>query len=110
MKFAENNRISHRQLYRQTVLVFLAPFLLCLTGRGGLQGRAGVAGVLAASGILAVYVILLLRMVPWYTDLVKVLGPFQGRAAGLFFLSYVMLTGAYLLNLIAEFQDSGSLF
>ena len=102
MKFAENNRISHRQLYRQTVLAFLAPFLLCLTGSGGLQGRAGVAGVLAASGILAVYVILLLRMVPWYTDLVKVLGPFQGRAAGLFFLSYVMLTGAYLLNLIAE--------
>ena len=29
MKFAENNRISHRQLYRQMILTFLAPFLVC---------------------------------------------------------------------------------
>ena len=30
MKFAENNRISQRQLYRQIVIAFIAPFLLCL--------------------------------------------------------------------------------
>ena len=34
MRFAENNRISHRQLFRQIILVFLAPFLLCLFKNG----------------------------------------------------------------------------
>ena len=102
MKFTENNRISHRQLYRQMVLTFLAPFLLCLPGEGALAGREGVVGILAALPLLAGYVILLMRMVPWYTDPVKNLGPVQGRLAGLFFLSYVLLTGAYLLDLMAE--------
>ena len=102
MKFTENNRISHRQLYRQMVLTFLAPFLLCLPGEGALAGREGVVGILAALPLLAGYVLLLMRMVPWYTDPVKNLGPIQGRLAGLFFLSYVLLTGAYLLDLMAE--------
>ena len=30
MRFAENNRISHRQLYRQMILALLAPFMLCI--------------------------------------------------------------------------------
>ena len=102
MKFTENNRISHRQLYRQMVLTFLAPFLLCLPGEGALAGREGVVGILAALPLLAGYVLLLMRMVPWYTDPVKNLGPVQGRLAGRFFLSYVSLTGAYLLDLMAE--------
>ena len=83
MKFTENNRISHRQLYRQMALTFLAPFLLCLPGEGALAGREGVVGILAALPLLAGYVILLMRMVPWYTDPVKNLGPVQGRLAGL---------------------------
>ena len=33
MKFAENNRISHRQLYRQIILSLAAPFLLCMSGK-----------------------------------------------------------------------------
>lgn len=102
MRFAENNRISHRQLYRQMVLAFLAPFLLCLPGEGKLQGSSGIVGTIGAAALLAVYVLLLLRMVPWYTDLVKFLGAVQGRLAGCFFLLYVILTGAYLLKIMAE--------
>ena len=30
MKFAENNQISQRQLYRQIVIAFIAPLILCL--------------------------------------------------------------------------------
>lgn len=101
MRFAENNRISHRQLYRQMVLAFLAPFLLCLPGEGKLLGSSGIAGTIGAVALLAVYVLLLLRMVPWYTDLVKFLGTIQGRLAGCFFLLYVILTGAYLLKVMA---------
>ena len=36
MRFAENNRISHRQLYRQMILALLAPFMLCVFGKGGI--------------------------------------------------------------------------
>ncbi len=35
MRFAENNRISHRQLFRQIILVFPAPFSAVYVGAGG---------------------------------------------------------------------------
>ena len=47
MKFAENNRISHRQLYRQMILGLLAPFLLCIPGRNGMNGLSAVLGIVA---------------------------------------------------------------
>ena len=102
MKFAENNRISHRQLYRQMVLTFLAPFLLCLPGENRLTGISGIVGVAAALVILAIYSFFLRRLTPWYTDPVRTFGAAGGRIIGVFFLSYVMLTGAYLLDLMEE--------
>ncbi len=102
MKFAENNRISHRQLYRQMILAFLAPFLLCLLGEGRVLGKSGIAGIFLAAAVLSVYVLLLLRMVPGYSDLVKSLGAVTGRAAGVFFLFYIVLTGAYLVSVLSE--------
>ena len=44
MRFAENNRISHRQLYRQMILALLAPFMLCVFGKGGMNGISAVGG------------------------------------------------------------------
>lgn len=102
MKFAENNRISHRQLYRQMVLTFLAPFLLCLPGENRLTGISGIVGVAAALVILAIYSFFLRRLTPWYTDPVRTFGAAGGRIIGVFFLSYVILTGAYLLDLMEE--------
>ena len=71
MKFAENNRISHRQLYRQMILTFLAPFLICLPGKNGIQGMTGIAGVLAAVILLVIYVFVLLRVTSGYSDMVR---------------------------------------
>ncbi len=34
MRFAENNRISHRQLYRQMILALLAPFMPAFSEKG----------------------------------------------------------------------------
>ena len=51
MKFAENNQISQRQLYRQIVISFIAPLILCLFENRktlGLGGLAGTAAALAA--------------------------------------------------------------
>lgn len=102
MDYADNNRISHRQLYRQMVLAFLAPMLLCLPGRDQILGAAGIIGTMLAGAFLILYIFFLRRLVPWYSDPVKMLGPIAGRLTGLFFLSYVILTNGYLLSLIGK--------
>ena len=58
MKFAENNRISQRQLYRQIVIAFIAPFLLCLFRGRRNQGLSGLTGTLLAVAVFLFYVIL----------------------------------------------------
>ena len=60
MEFAENNRISHRQLYRQMILGFLAPFWLCMSGRGKLNGVDAVIGTVIAVVLLCFYVVFLI--------------------------------------------------
>lgn len=66
MRFAENNRISHRQLFRQIILVFPAPFLLCLFKNGAMLGISAMAGTAAAAVVLSFYVIWLIRLTPAY--------------------------------------------
>lgn len=102
MEYVDNNRISHRQLYRQMVLAFLAPVLLCLPGEGRILGKTGIAGTAAAAVFLILYSFFLRRLIPWYSDPVKMLGPVAGRLTGLFFLSYVILAAAYILALTGE--------
>ena len=102
MKFAENNRISHRQLYRQMILTFLAPFLICLPGKNGIQGMTGIAGVLAAVLLLVIYVFVLLRVTSGYSDMVRFFGGFWGRIAGIFFLAYIILTAVYILKILEQ--------
>ena len=102
MKFAENNRISHRQLYRQIVLAFFAPLLLCLFREGNQLGMNGLAGTVAAVALLLFYVIWLIRLAPYYGDLKKSAGSFWGPVLGIFFLVYTIFTGAYLLSVLEE--------
>lgn len=109
MKFAENNRISHRQMYRQMSLTFLAPFLLCLFGRGQIQGLSGFVGTVAALIVLLFYVIFLIRLAPYYADMEKTAGPVWCRLTGVFFLIYILFTGAYLLAVAEEIVPSSLL-
>ena len=102
MNYAENNRISHRQLYRQIILTFAAPLLLCLPGRGGVQGISGIVGTGIAVLLLLLYVFFLMRTVYGYSDLVRYLGRTAGGLVALFFLIYLVMTGIYLLALIEE--------
>ena len=101
MRFAENNRISHRQLFRQIVLVFPAPLLLCLFQNGKMLGSSAMAGTVAAAVILSFYVIWLIRIVPAYGDLSRMQGGITVRFIGLFFLLYVVLSVAFLADLMA---------
>ena len=100
MKYAENNRISHRQLYRQMILALMAPLLLTLTGR--ISGRNGVLAAGIASVLLCVYVFVLMRVSPCCIDTVRIMGQIAGRVVGIFFLGYILLTGGFLLHILGE--------
>lgn len=102
MKFAENNRISHRQLYRQMILTFLAPFLVCLPGKNGIQGMNGFWGIVLAVAVLILYVFILLRVTSGYSDMVRFLGSFWGRMSGGFFLVYIIFTAVYILKILEQ--------
>lgn len=102
MQFAENNRISHRQLYRQMILGFLAPFWLCISGKGRLNGVDAIIGIVVATVLLCFYVVFLIRLTPDFEDLKKTAGPFMGRAAGIFFLIFILMSGGYLLALLRD--------
>ena len=66
MRFAENNRISHRQLFRQIILVFPSPFLLGLFKNGEMLGANAMAGTILTAVLLSFYVIWLIRLAPAY--------------------------------------------
>ena len=95
MKYAEINRISHRQLYRQILLTFLAPFLLCLNGKGGLLGLSGVMGIILAVIFLLLYSFFYLRSTYGYADMIRSFGKAGAVIFGGFFL-------IYLVNLIGR--------
>ena len=102
MKFAENNRISHRQLYRQIVIAFLAPFLLCLFGNGRTLGLDGLAGTVLALAVILFYVIFMVRLRHAFANPCKTAGKIWGRTAGIFFLVYCVLGAAFLLDLLGD--------
>ena len=102
MKFAENNRISQRQLYRQIVIAFIAPFLLCLFGKRQTLGVSGLVGTILALAVVLFYVIFLIRLRHAFANPCRIAGEIWGRLAGIFFLIYCILGAAFLLNLLGE--------
>ena len=102
MKFAENNRISQRQLYRQIVIAFIAPLILCLFGNRKTLGLGGLAGTAAALAAVLFYVIFLVRLRYAFARPCKTAGVVWGWLTALFFLIYCILGAAFLLNLLGE--------
>ena len=98
MKFAENNRISQRQLYRQIVIAFIAPLILCLFENRKTLGLGGLAGTAAALAAVLFYVIFLIRLRYAFARPCKTAGVVLGRLAASFFLIYCILGAAFLLN------------
>ena len=95
MKYAENNRISHRQLYHQIILSFLAPLLICIPGYNGEQGMSGTVGIMAAVLILLLYVFFLIRTSYCYADPVKIMGKLKGSLLGIIFFNDTATTEIY---------------
>lgn len=96
--FAQNDRISHRQLMRQIVLSLIAPFFLCLAGFREIKGMGGVLGIIIAVILLGFYVIFLVRLSPAFEYLPKYMGNIQSLVIVLIYLIYILFTAAYLLD------------
>lgn len=92
--FADNQRISHRQMSRQMILSLIVPILLCLPGTHHILGANGLIGILVNFVIYYFVIILLIRIAPAYQNLPKTIA--------LLYLIPLVFTGAYLLATTAR--------
>lgn len=108
--FAENDRISHRQLFRQIVLSFAAPFLLCLAGWREMRGINGLAGIAVVSLLLGFYVIFLVRLAPAYEHMEKYMGKVQHLLIVAAYFVYLLFTAAFVLDIISSLVGTWLLY
>lgn len=108
--FSENNRISHRQLFRQIVMSLVAPFLLCLAGWWELKGANGLVGIAIMAAVLGFYVIFLVRLAPAYEHMEKYMGKFQHVIIVTAYFVYLLFTAAFVLDLISSLVGTWLLY
>lgn len=88
--FADNQRISHRQMSRQMILSLIVPILLCLPGTHHVLGADGLLGILINFVVYYFVIILLIRIAPAYGEL--------PRYVAFLYLIPLIFAGAYLLE------------
>lgn len=103
--FADNDVISARQLLCQLTLGMLGVFLLVLPGFGEIQGIRGVLCCVGGFLLVAAYCFFLVRLAPAYRHPEKVLGIWGAPVMGIWFLSYFIVTGAFLVGLVSDVTD-----
>ena len=100
--FADNDRISQRQLLFQIVLAMVGAFLLFLPGFGELQGFKGILCTILGFLLAAVYSFFLVRIAPSYRRPEHCLGKYGMRLVGACFLVFFILTAAFFVRLITD--------
>lgn len=99
--FADNDCISHRQLLRQMILALLGAWLLFLAGDAGEQAENGLLGLFLGFVLLAAWSMLLLDSAKVYENLEAWVGKYGRAGIIVFYLSFLILTGSYLLERIS---------
>lgn len=100
--FSENDRISHRQMERQIVLVLLCPAFWQLAASGAADGICGIAGIFIGYVLLAVWCIYLVRLGGLYGRLESVTGKAGKVLLAAIYLCFLGLLGGTLLRKMAE--------
>lgn len=95
--FSDNNRITGIQLKRQIAVGLTGAFLLILTKEPALLGRSGLLGLLTGFAAVLLYLLVLVRAAQAYRDPELLLGRVGGTLLRLLYLSYLVLTGSFLL-------------
>ncbi len=100
--FADNDRISQRQLLRQMLLALLGAWLLFLAGGVCQAGQNGLAGMTLGFLLLAVWILLLIRSARAYETMERCIGKAGRFLVTAVYLSFLVLTGSFLLQKISS--------
>ena len=109
--FADNDLISRRQLLRQMILALLGAWLLFLAGEICGHAQNGLLGMTLGFLLLACWILVLYRCEGIYRHLDSYVGPGGRVVVIIFYLSFLVLTGSFLLRKVsricAEYLVSG---
>lgn len=98
--FADNQKISHRQLTRQMLLSFGGALILLISGEMAGGGRAGILGAFLGYGALVIYFFFLVRNASAFQHLSVIFGGIVKWVVYLIYGSFLVLTGGFLLERI----------
>ena len=89
--YADNARISHRQLFRQTVTALLGVYFFFIPMEESLRGRQGVLCLVSASLLYLFLIIYFIRIRNFFSRPEKYLGRLWGKIFLLLYVSWLWM-------------------
>lgn len=103
--FADNARISHRQLFRQIVLGLIGIYTLAIPVFPEVSGRQGILCLLTAMAVYLLFCIYFIRIKTVMQNPRRYMGKILGSVFVFFYMSWLWLMGVYLLLMTARITD-----
>ena len=103
--FADNARISHRQLFRQIVLGVIGIYTLVIPVFPEVSGRQGILCLLTAMAVYLLFCIYFIRIKTVMQNPRRYMGKILGSVFVFLYMSWLWLMGVYLLLMTARITD-----
>lgn len=103
--FADNARISHRQLFRQIVLGLIGIYTLAIPVFPEVSGRQGILCLLTAMAVYLLFCIYFIRIKTVMQNPRRYMGKILGSVFVFLYMSCLWLMGVYLLLMTARITD-----
>lgn len=103
--FADNARISHRQLFRQIVLGLIGIYTLAISVFPEVSGRQGILCLLTAMAVYLLFCIYFIRIKTVMQNPRRYMGKILGSVFVFLYMSWLWLMGVYLLLMTARITD-----
>ncbi len=103
--FADNARISHRQLFRQIVLGLIGIYTLAIPVFPEVSGRQGILCLFTAMAVYLLFCIYFIRIKTVMQNPRRYMGKALGSIFVFLYMSWLWLMGVYLLLTIARITD-----
>ena len=103
--FADNARISHRQLFRQIVLGVLGIYTLVIPIFPEVSGRQGVLCLLTVLAVYLLFCIYFIRIKTVMQNPKRYMGKAAGSIFVFLYMSWLCVMGVYLLLMTARITD-----
>ena len=103
--FADNARISHRQLFRQIVLGLIGIYTLAIPVFPEVSGRQGILCLLTAMAVYLLFCIYFIRIKTVMQNPRRYMGKILDSIFVFLYMSWLWLMGVYLLLMTARITD-----